>query len=122
MFSHWAKIKADRIALGRYMRSHSRSLDVFAAMTCSTDLEARRRRAKFRAWHRGMKEMDLLLGGYADAYADAMDEDTLAAFEVLMEVIDRDLFKWFTGEGPVPAEHDTQLFRAICAHHKIELT
>lgn len=91
-------------------------------MTDAPDIDARRRRARFRAWHRGMKEMDLLLGGYADAHIEAMTPDDLAIFETLMEILDRDLLKWFTGEGPVPAEHDTPLFRAICAHHRIELT
>ncbi|MCI5076446.1 succinate dehydrogenase assembly factor 2 [Oricola sp.] len=85
------------------------------------DLESRRRRARFRAWHRGMKEMDLLLGKYADTHVEAMTPDHLDAFESLLEVLDRDLFKWFTGEGPVPAERDTPLFRAICAFHGIEL-
>ncbi|WP_375567651.1 succinate dehydrogenase assembly factor 2 [Oceaniradius stylonematis] len=91
-------------------------------MTDPQTLDARRRRARFRAWHRGMKEMDIVLGGYADVHVAQMDADELATFEALMENLDRDLFKWFTGEGPVPAEHDTPLFRAICAHHKIELT
>lgn len=91
-------------------------------MTDEPDLDVRRRRARFRAWHRGMKEMDLLLGGFADAHVDEMNADELAVFESLMAILDRDLFKWFTGEGPVPAEHDTPLFRAICAHHRIELT
>jgi len=85
------------------------------------DIDARRRRAKFRAWHRGMKEMDLLLGQYADAHVATMSADDLDCFEELLEVLDRDLFKWFTGEGPVPAEQDTQVFRAICTHHGIDL-
>jgi len=86
------------------------------------DIDARRRRAKFRAWHRGMKEMDLLLGRYADTHAATMTASELDAFESLLEVLDRDLFRWFTGEGPVPAEQDTPLFRAICRHHGIQLT
>ncbi|WP_306119385.1 MULTISPECIES: succinate dehydrogenase assembly factor 2 [unclassified Roseitalea] len=91
-------------------------------MTAPSSLDHRRRRARFRAWHRGMKEMDLILGGYADAHVAAMDAQALAEFEALMEILDRDLVKWFTGESPVPAAHDTALFRAICAHHRIELT
>ena len=121
MLAGLAKIKADTVALGRYMPAHP-LIGRFAAMIEPTDLEARRRRAKFRAWHRGMKEMDLLLGGYADAHVNQMDAEDLTTFEVLMEVLDRDLFKWFTGEGPVPAEYDTPLFRTICAYHQIELT
>lgn len=83
------------------------------------NLESRRRRAKFRAWHRGMKEMDLLLGKYADAHVDSMAPEDLDSFEALLEILDRDLFKWFTGEGPVPADQDTPLFRAICEFHGI---
>lgn len=91
-------------------------------MTQEMTLDARRRRARFRAGHRGMKEMDIVLGGYADAHAGAMDAETLDAFELLLEVNDRDLFKWFMGEAPVPAEQDTPLFRAICAFHAISLS
>lgn len=67
-----------------------------------------------------MKEMDLLLGRYADAKVASMDEAALSEFESLMEIADRDLLKWFTGEGPVPAGRDTALFRRICAFHAIE--
>ena len=88
-------------------------------MTEDMTLDARRRRARFRAGHRGMKEMDIVLGGFAEAYCGAMDEATLAAFEALLEINDRDLFKWFMGEAPVPADQDTPLFRTICAFHGI---
>ncbi len=91
-------------------------------MTLPLTLEARQRRARFRANHRGMKEMDIVLGRYADAQVDAMDEATLAEFEVLLELYDRDLFKWFMGEAPVPVDAETDLFRAICAFHAIKLT
>lgn len=74
----------------------------------------------FRAEHRGMQEMDIILGQYAKEHAPFMGESELAEFERLMESLDRDLFKWFTGEGPVPASHDTPLFRAICGFHGIE--
>ncbi|MFZ2102403.1 MAG: succinate dehydrogenase assembly factor 2 [Oricola sp.] len=86
-----------------------------------SELDTRRRRVKFRAWHRGMKEMDLLLGKYADAHAETMNDDEIAVFEALLEILDRDLFKWFTGEGPVPSDQDTTLFRDICRFHGIEL-
>lgn len=91
-------------------------------MTESISLDARRKRARFRSWHRGMKEMDMILGGYADAHIHDMAESDLTDFEDLMENLDRDLFKWFTGEGPVPHEFDTSLFRKICTFHKIYLT
>lgn len=90
-------------------------------MTESISLEDRRKRALFRSWHRGMKEMDMILGGYADSHAEHMSLDDVLLFEELMSHLDRDLFKWFTGEGAVPPQADTPLFRAICAFHNIEL-
>ncbi|MEM0900243.1 MAG: succinate dehydrogenase assembly factor 2 [Pseudomonadota bacterium] len=84
-------------------------------------LDNRRRRAKFRAWHRGMKEMDIILGGYVEAKVSDMEHAQLDDLEIMMEILDRDLFKWFTGEAPVPAEHDNVLFKDICDFHGIVL-
>lgn len=84
-------------------------------------LDARRKRARFRAWHRGMKEMDMILGGYADAKIDEMPLEDILVFEDLMDALDRDLFIWFTGEGPTPEEFNTPIFKSICKFHKIEL-
>ncbi len=81
----------------------------------SADLDVRRRRILFRAWHRGLREMDLLMGGFADAEIEALGETDLAAFEQLMDVQDADLIKWVTGEQPVPAAFDTPLFHRIAA-------
>lgn len=86
----------------------------------SADLEPRRKRLLFRAWHRGTREMDLLMGRYAEAVIDTLDEAELAVFETLIEVPDRDLFAWLTGAEAVPAEHDTALFRAFKAFHAHE--
>ena len=51
-----------------------------------TDLELRRRRAAYRAAHRGTKEMDWLLGRYGAAHLDAMSEAELATFEQLLSL------------------------------------
>lgn len=91
-------------------------------MTTTLSMESRKRRAIFRAEHRGMKEMDIILGRFAKDRIPFMADDELDEFERLMEILDRDLFKWFTGEGPVPESHDTPLFRDICAFHNITLT
>ena len=88
-------------------------------MTGSTlatgNLDIRRRKLLFRAWHRGMREMDLILGQYADAYIVSFTDAQLDEFEQILEVLDRDLLKWVTGESTIPAEHDTPLFRDIVA-------
>jgi len=80
-------------------------------------LDVRRRRARFRAWHRGTREMDLLLGRFADAYIAGLSDRDLADFEALMEVPDGDLFRWITGREPPPANYMTPLFQALVAFH-----
>jgi antitoxin CptB len=68
----------------------------------SEDLAMRRRRLRFRCWHRGMKEVDLLLGRFADAHVDALDADGVTAFEALLERPDQDILGWIVGGEPVP--------------------
>ncbi len=88
-------------------------------MSSAAPIDVRRRRAQFRAWHRGIKEMDLLLGRYADAHVPTMDEAELDAFETLMTTDDQILYRWLTGEVAVPAEQATPVFRAIRQFHAI---
>ncbi|MCR9134463.1 MAG: succinate dehydrogenase assembly factor 2 [Alphaproteobacteria bacterium] len=82
----------------------------------SAELEPRRRRILFRAWHRGIREMDLILGQFADENISDLGEQDLACLESLLEIDDRDLLQWVTGEVATPAEHDSELFRKICAY------
>ena len=84
----------------------------------SADLDVRRRRILFRSWHRGMREMDLLMGKFADAEIGNLSEAELADFELLIEVIDRDLFRWLTGEAETPENYDTPVFRRLKAFHE----
>lgn len=79
----------------------------------SSDLDVRRRRVLFRSWHRGIREMDLVLGRFADANIDQLSDDELTVYEALMEVPDRDLLKWVTDEAPVPANYDTPVFARV---------
>jgi antitoxin CptB len=83
----------------------------------SADLDVRRRRNLFRAWHRGIREMDLIMGRFADAEIGMLSEEDLTAFERLIEVPDRDLYRWITGEDEAPADYDTPLFRRLKAFH-----
>lgn len=73
--------------------------------------EIRLKRLKIRAWRRGIKEMDLLLGGFADSAMAALDDEGLDALEALMEEADQDLLRWVTGLEPVPAHHRDMLAR-----------
>lgn len=76
-------------------------------------LATRRKRALFRAWHRGIREMDIVLGGFAERSLASLDEAQLAEFEAILELHDRDLIRWVTGEEAAPSDVDTPLWRAI---------
>lgn len=79
----------------------------------SADLDPRRRKALFRAWHRGMREMDLVLGGFADRHIAELSEVELSAFESILEIGDRDLNQWIMGEASVPTHHDSPMLRRL---------
>jgi len=83
----------------------------------SEGLDHRRRRLLFRAWHRGTREMDLIMGRFADAALADLNEIELAEYERLMDLPDPDLYAWVTGERLVPPVHDTALFRRLRAFH-----
>ncbi len=81
------------------------------------DPDARRRRIRFRAWHRGTREMDLLMGRFADSELASLPEAELDDLELLMEAPDRDAFSWLTGEIETPVHYDTPVFRKVRAFH-----
>ncbi|BAF87218.1 MULTISPECIES: succinate dehydrogenase assembly factor 2 [Azorhizobium] len=83
----------------------------------SAGLDVRRRRIIYRAWHRGTREMDLIMGRFADANIETLTEAEVDIFEHLLEIEDPDLFSWLSGSLPVPAELDTPFFRKIQTWH-----
>jgi len=83
----------------------------------SDGLDPRRRKLLFRSWHRGTREMDLILGRFADAWIPCLTHFDLDDYERLMEVPDRDLFVWITGEQQTPANYDTGLLRRLREFH-----
>jgi antitoxin CptB len=83
----------------------------------SDGLDLRRRKLLFRAWHRGMREMDLIMGRFADARVAELNERELAEFERLIEAPDRDLLAWITGEETVTPDYDGALFRELRDFH-----
>lgn len=68
-------------------------------------LDTRRKRLRIRAWRRGIKEMDLVLGGYADVMLPAMDARAMDRLEALMEESDHDLWAWVSGATTPPDRH-----------------
>jgi antitoxin CptB len=83
----------------------------------SDGLDPRRRRLLFRSWHRGMREMDLIMGRFADAFiADLTDAD-LDNYERLLDAPDPEVYAWVAGDAETPADYDTALFRRLRDFH-----
>lgn len=81
----------------------------------------RRRKMRYRAWHRGTREMDLVLGPYADAHIETLDEAELDRLETLMNEEDTDLLKWIMGQEPVPADVDAELVAVLARFNDARL-
>jgi antitoxin CptB len=79
----------------------------------SEGLDQRRRKLLFRSWHRGTREMDLIMGRFADATIDQLAEEEIGELERLIEAPDPELLAWITGEADVPPDYDTALFRRL---------
>jgi antitoxin CptB len=81
----------------------------------SGGLDDRRKRLLFRCWHRGTREMDLILGRFADAQISELTDDELGQLEQLIEVPDPDLYAALTGDAPLAPLYAAGLFDRIKA-------
>ena len=84
----------------------------------SEGLDARRRRLLFRCRHRGIREMDFVLGRFADAQLTGLSEAELAELERWLDVPDQQMFAWVNRSEVVPPAFDTTLFRRLCDFHR----
>ena len=84
------------------------------------DLATRRRKALYRATYRGTKEMDWLLGKFAEATLPAMDDAALTEFEHLLALQDPDLNIWILNPARITAPEFASLVAAIRAFHAID--
>jgi antitoxin CptB len=69
------------------------------------DRDARLKRLRFRAWHRGTREADLMIGGFFDAHGTAWGEAEMAWFEALLEEQDVDIMAWAIGTAAPPERY-----------------
>jgi antitoxin CptB len=104
-------VRAFGVGLGLKMTGTTRS---------SGGLDDRRKRLLFRCWHRGTREMDLILGRFADAEIATLSDDELGTLERLIEVPDPDLYAALTGDTPLPPEHASALFDRIKAFRAVD--
>jgi antitoxin CptB len=79
----------------------------------SADLDDRRKKILFRSWRRGTREMDLLVGRFAEAHLLTFSDAELSIFEALIEVPDKDLYPWVAGKLEVPGNYNTSVFRQL---------
>jgi antitoxin CptB len=87
----------------------------------TTDLETRRKRALFRAQHRGTKEMDWLIGRYAEVKLPSMDTAALDHFDQLLAISDVDLHAWIIKPDAVVDHHFEQTIFDVRAFHDLKL-
>lgn len=79
----------------------------------SDGLDARRKRLLFRCWHRGTREMDLIVGRFADAHLAGLSDAELTELEKLIELPDPDLYAALIGAGSIPAEARGNVFEKM---------
>jgi antitoxin CptB len=77
------------------------------------DQETRLRRTRFRAWHRGTREADFMIGGFFDAHHASWSEDQLQWFERLLEEQDVDIMGWAIGSIPCPPEWEGEMMQTM---------
>ena len=85
----------------------------------SAGLDPRRRRLLYRLWHRGTREMDLIMGRFADAQIGALTDTEIGELERLADVPDPELYAWLTGSRPVPDDYDLAVFRRMRDFHAL---
>ena len=85
----------------------------------SAGLDERRRRLLYRLWHRGTREMDLIMGRFADAAIGELSEAEIGELEQLADVPDPELYAWLTGSRPVPENYDIAVLRRLRDFHAL---
>lgn len=77
--------------------------------------QTRLNRARFRAWRRGFREADLILGPFADSHAESLSAGQLDELEALLEHPDQDIYEWIVEKTPTPPDVDGEIMRMIKA-------
>ena len=85
-------------------------------MNPEEELANLRKRLIFRSWHRGTREMDLIMGRFADVAVPRMDAGELAVYTRLLEESDPDIYDWLCGRQPIPESSDSAVLRHLIDH------
>ena len=84
-----------------------------AGMSAAAPLVAGRKRQRFRSWHRGTREMDLILGRFADAHLAAMTQAQLDRYAALLENSDPDIYDWLTDRAAPPKTAESDVLQLL---------
>jgi antitoxin CptB len=79
-------------------------------------LDDMRKRLRFRSWHRGTRELDLIMGTFADRHLDHFDAVQLGQYEEILTHPDPDLYNWITGAEAVPANYSNSVMALLVQH------
>lgn len=77
------------------------------------DTEHRLRRLRFRAWHRGTREADFVVGGFFDRYSHTWSDDEIVWFEALIDEQDVDILAWAMGTASAPERYEGAMMDAM---------
>lgn len=73
----------------------------------------RRKRLRFRAWRRGFREADIIMGRFADEHLDSLSIEAVDEFERLLDAPDTEVYSWINGSAPVPSNYDGPVLKAL---------
>ena len=78
-------------------------------------MDEHRKKLRFRAWRRGFREMDLLMGSFADEFMSGMNDDEVVEFERLLATPDWEVYAWIIGQKSIPDNHQSSVLDRLIA-------
>jgi antitoxin CptB len=81
------------------------------------NISINRKRLIFRSWHRGTREIDLLLGKFADAHLPDFTENQIALYDRFLNNSDPDIYNWISRAEPVPPSEDSEVVQLLLAFY-----
>jgi antitoxin CptB len=82
-------------------------------MSHTKDIAVQRKRLRFRCWHRGSREADLMFGRFADRHLASLDGDQLDQLEALLDQEDPTVWAWVVGREAIPDQFDNQVMALL---------
>jgi antitoxin CptB len=76
----------------------------------------KRKRLIFRSWHRGMKEMDQIMGSFANQYVPKFSDEELDVYEQVLENSDPEMYDWICGRVEVPANKASDVLNKLLSY------